>query len=877
MQMANAKEIEQIYAQYLVDPTNVESSWRYFFEGMEFSQSDVRPQGGDFRIFQLVEAYRKFGHLKARVNPIAQSSPEPHELSLQALGFKEEDLKKPFSTFGLLPEKEAPLVNIITALEDIYCGTVSVEYMGCHYPEMERWIQKRIEKTRFRPNLTIDQKKLLLEQLNRAELMETFIHTKYVGQKRFSLEGAETLIPVLADVIDASGVDEVIMGMAHRGRLNVLANILQKSYTAIFSEFEDILDPNWAGGDGDVKYHKGYSSDIVTASGRPVHISLTSNPSHLESVNTVALGKTFAKKQMYKERSLLPILIHGDSSIAGQGIVYESLQLMGLPGYGVGGAIHVIVNNQVGFTTLPAEYRSTKHSTDIALAFSCPVFHVNAEDPEACAYVSRLAAEIRREFHCDVFIEVNGYRKYGHNESDEPAFTQPIEYQNIRKKRSIRELYREKLLNSGELEHAFAKSAEKEFQEQLTYELEEFKVKPMHIPDLAFEGAWKEYRHPNPQELFEPVSTAVEEKTLRSIVQKVSVVPEGFALHKKVAKLVEEREKKMDGELDWASGEQLAFGSLLLEGKSVRLSGQDSQRGTFTQRHAAWIDQNTGKKYFPLAQLGGFTAYNSPLSEFGVLGFEFGYSLANPNSLTLWEAQFGDFANGAQVIIDQYICCSASKWSRYSGLVLLLPHGYEGQGSEHSSARLERFLQLSARGNWQIVYPSTPAQYFHLLRRQMNRQIRIPLVVMTPKQLLRHPKCVSPLEHFTKGTFEEVLEDPLPLTNCKRLLLCSGKVYYDLIEHRKEGVAIVRIEQLYPLHIQKMERALKKYSKVKEIFWVQEEPQNMGSWSYIAPLLNQLTSVPVEYVGRAASCAPATGSPKRHKAELQQIMEMAFG
>ncbi|MCH9703757.1 MAG: 2-oxoglutarate dehydrogenase E1 component, partial [Chlamydiae bacterium] len=636
---------------------------------------------------------------------------------------------------------------------------------------------------------------------------------------------------------------------------------------AIFSEFEDFLDPDWVGGDGDVKYHKGFSTKIKSREGRTIHLSLTSNPSHLESVNPVAMGKAYAKLLQYPDRQTVPILIHGDSSIAGQGVVYEAMQLSQVPGYATGGTLHVVINNQIGFTTLPDEYRSTPCSTDIAHAFSAPVFHVNAEDPQACAYVARLATEIRNEFHCDVFIEINGYRKYGHNESDEPAFTQPLHYEMIRAKKSIREIYRDQLLAEGSVEKSFVEMAEKQFHEQLAFELEEFKVKPMRIPDEAFGGVWEGFVAPTDSQVLESVPTAVDESLLRQIAKRVERVPEGFNIHRKLEKLVKQRAERLDGEIDWGTAEQLAFGSILEQGHSIRISGQDSQRGTFSHRHAAWVDQKSGEKYFPLQQLGDFTVYNSPLSEFGVMGFEFGYSLATPNALICWEAQFGDFANGAQVIIDQYLSCSASKWSRYSGLVLLLPHGYEGQGSEHSSARLERYLQLSAQSNWRVCYPTTPAQYFHLLRRQVATNYRVPLVVMTPKELLRHPQCISQLADLTDGGFEEILVPDVK--KARKLIFCSGHVAFDLLGH--DDIAVVRIEQLYPLHEKKLQKVLKQFEGA-EILWVQEEPQNMGAWSYISPYIPG-----VAYVGRRAASAPATSSPKRHKMELAEIVKRALG
>ncbi|MFN0065775.1 MAG: 2-oxoglutarate dehydrogenase E1 component [Chlamydiales bacterium] len=890
MQLANAREIESLFARYSQDPESVDASWRHFFEGMEFGQFE-KPQSvtsDDVRIYSLVDAYRRCGHLAARINPIATQEPSYKDLEIENFGFSKSELKKKFSTRGLLEEKEASLEKIVAFLREIYCGAVSVEYMGCS-PALEKWIQERIEKSCFTPQLSLQDRHEILHQLNKAELFETFIHTRYVGQKRFSIEGTETLIPILTHLIDQAstmGVEEVVIGMAHRGRLNVLANVLQKSYSAVFSEFEDVLDENWSGGDGDVKYHKGFSSQITTRSNHSVHISVTANPSHLESVDPVALGKCYAKQIMlkdHKKEKAIPILIHGDSSISGQGIVYESMQLSQLPGYSCGGAIHIIIQNQIGFTTVPKEYRSARYSTSIAQAFCCPVFHVNAEDPERCAYVTAMAVAIRAQFHCDVFIELNGYRKFGHNEGDEPSFTQPMEYSIIRSKKSIREIYRDQLLHEGALEHDMVVKMEEEYIKEMNYELKKFKLKPIRIPDDAFSERWKLYHKPSESTLFERVNTVVEEKRLRFIVEKMSVVPPEFPIHPKLQKLVDERAQRIDGDIDWALAEHLAFGSLLLENRSVRLSGQDSQRGTFTQRHAVWVNQKTGQRYFPLSHLseeqGEFFVYNSPLSEFGVMGFEFGYSMTDPDALVLWEAQFGDFANGAQVIIDQYLSCSGSKWTRYSGLVLLLPHGYEGQGSEHSSARLERFLQLSAQANWQVVYPTTPAQYFHLLRRQIVRPLRLPLVVMTPKGLLRNSYCVSQLAELYSGGFQEILDETEAKKKVERLILCCGRLYYDLNAERErigcDKVGIVRIEQLYPLPILQLEKIFQKYQS-REYFWVQEEPRNMGSFGYIAPLIQKIIGQELHYVGRGWNPVPATSSPKLHKKELEQILVTTF-
>lgn len=901
MQLANLDLIEQLHQQFLSDPNSLEPSWRYFFEGMEFGAAYQKFREApaeaiaDLRIFNLINAYRTFGHLQATCNPIAIHREPAHELMLSSLGFDESELEKEFPTCGLLERPGAPLSEIIAVLNEIYCGRNGVEYMGRHAPELERLIQDEIEPNRMRPSFSIEEKRTILQQLNKAELFEIFLHTKYVGQKRFSLEGGETLIPILARVIEKGpeyGMDECVIGMAHRGRLNVLCNILDKSYSMVFSEFEDYVDPNQIETAGDVKYHKGYSSNVATSSGKQVHISLTANPSHLESVNPIVEGKTRAKQVQREDREknkVVPILIHGDASLAGQGVVYETMQLNQIEGYSTGGTIHVVINNQIGFTTLPNEYRSSRYSTDIANAFGFPVFHINAEDPEGCVYATELALRIRQEFHIDVLIELNCYRKYGHNESDEPMFTQPIEYQLIRKKKSIRETYRDELIQQGVLEKQMALELEEKFKKALHFELEELKISKTPSPREAFGGVWQNYRKATKSELFAPVSTAVDAALLREVGARFTSIPEGFEIHKKLKKLVETRGEMAKGEapIDWAMGEHFAFATLLWEGTHVRLSGQDSQRGTFTQRHAVWTDQNTGERYFPLSSLkenqGLFTVYNSSLSEFGVLGFEFGYSLAYPSALVLWEAQFGDFANGGQVVFDQYLASSEQKWFRFSGLVILLPHGYEGQGAEHSSARIERFLQLAAESNMQVVYPTTPAQYFHLLRRQVKRNIRIPLIVFTPKGLLRHPACISTLEDLSSNTFQEIFDDPDEPLNAERLILCSGRIYYDLMEERKkrgkdEEVALVRIEQLYPLQAKGLEHIIEKYKNVEEYYWVQEEPRNMGAFGYMYPILQKLLpkSALLQYVGRNRSAVTATGSHTKHMKEHEQLMKMAF-
>lgn len=888
--LGNVELIEALYAAYQKDPQSIDPSWRSFFEGMAFNAyAQQGISSGDVRVYCLIHAYRVYGHLAASINPLDEEKPPlPNELKIETYGLKAEEAEKPFPTFGLLQEKEATLKAILDALQQTYCGTVGIEYMDYHSRELEEWIQKEIEITRFRPSFTLEQKKELFTLLNHTELFEVFLHTKFVGQKRFSLEGGETLIPMLHAIIEEgakTGVEECIMGMAHRGRLNVLANILNKSRSQIFGEFEDYYDPALEEGVGDVKYHRGFSADVPTSNGGKVHVALTPNPSHLESVNPVVEGKVRAKQDFLHDdnrKKVIPLIIHGDAALAGQGIIYECMQLYRLPGYTTGGTIHLVINNQIGFTTLPKEGRSTRYCTDIAKSFSAPVFHLNAEDPEACIYATTLALKIRQLFACDVYLDLYCYRKYGHNEGDEPAFTQPIEYQRIRAKPTIREIYRDHLIQAGHIEAQAVATLEEEYKKDLHAELEETKIKKEQAKEEAFSGAWEKYHKGTEQELLEQFHTAVDEKTLKQVTQTFCAIPPSLTLHSKVEKLLNDRKKMLEGNIDWAMAEHLAFATLLIEGVPIRLAGQDCPRGTFSQRHALLVDQKNGSTYFPLAHLspnqGRFEVYGSPLSEFAALGFEFGYSMSYPSALVLWEAQFGDFANGAQVIIDQYLATSEQKWLRFSGLVLLLPHGYEGQGPEHSSGRIERFLQLSANANIQVVNPTTPAQYFHLLRRQVLRNIRKPLVVFTPKGLLRHPLCISHLSDFTQGSFQEVIDDSLKTAT--RILLCSGRIFYDLIAERQKrqntSCAIIRIEQLYPLHTEKLKKILSTYPNCKEICYVQEEPVNMGAWSHLFPQLQTLTPLPLRYIGRPSSASPASGSHAAHVLQLTQLLQESF-
>jgi len=845
-QFSNVGVLEELYAKYVQDPASVESSWRLFFEGMEFSREETSNRG--LRAQELIEAYRRFGHLLARVNPIARQEARAPELELKSLGFKESELGELFPTHGLLAAPEAPLRELIDALKAIYCGNIGFECIDLGNQALESWIQKRLEP-RLETTASSDEQKLILEYLNRSELFEAFLHTKYVGQKRFSIEGCETLIPMLAALIDSGTADEYILGMAHRGRLNVLANLLNKPFEVIFQEFEDKFLPLQFEGSGDVKYHKGFTAKSTSYSGKEVELHLAPNSSCLESVDPVVLGLTYAKQ---KKHTACAVLIHGDASIAGQGVVYESLQLMRLPGYTTNGTIHIVVNNQVGFTTPPEQGRSTRYCTDIAKTFGCPVFHVNAEDPESCLFAIKLAVQIRSEFKTDVFIDLNGYRKYGHNEGDEPVYTQPLDYAIIRAKKSIRELYAEKLGQVGELS----------FKETLLKHFERAKGDIQALPEQRYGSEWK------PLGTDTVVETAVSEDKLRQAVENYCRVPPTFHLNTKLQKWLEERKNSLNGKIDWSTAECLAFGSLLAEKVPIRLAGQDSQRGTFTQRHAVWIDQENGAAHNPFGSL--CEVYNSPLSEFACLAFEFGYSWAMLDGLNVWEAQYGDFTIGAETVIDHYLTTAERKWARHSNLVLLLPHGYEGQGPEHSSARIERFLQLAAHDNIQVANPTTPAQYFHLLRRQALRPMKKPLVIFTPKSLLRAPACVSALSSFTTGSFQEVLDDT---TSARRTLLCSGKVYYDLMAKKPADMAVVRIEQLYPLRLDK----LRQYVRCPEIFWVQEEPENMGAWEFLQPHLQEIFGGRVKCVARERSEVTATGSHKQHVRELDKLMNEVFG
>ncbi len=843
------------------------------------------------KVYALINAYRVRGHLFARVNPLGDDESAPNELQLENFGLSRSDLELTFPTLNIggMPDK-ATLREIIAHLEDTYCRSIGVEFTQIEAPEQRLWLRQRMESTRNRPALDPTLAKRVLAKLTDAEAFEQFLAKNFGFQKRFSAEGAESLIAMLDVLIEesgAKGIDEIVFGMAHRGRLNVLVNTLGKKVRELFAAFDDKHPDRFIGG-GDVKYHLGYSSDVVTESGSKVHLTLCFNPSHLEFVNPVVEGRVRAKQDRVRRTSVMPLLIHGDAAFIGQGIVPETLNLAGLEGYTTAGTLHVVVNNQIGFTTLPKDSRSTRYCTDITRMMRVPVFHVNGEDPEAVIWVAKLAIEYRQRFAQDVVIDMYCYRKYGHNENDEPRFTQPIMYAVIDKKPSIREMYVRRLVDAGIVTPAQADDIAKERQAALTAELDEARSGDWHKPPNAMGGLWAKYAG-GPDAAVPDVDTSVPQARLVELVEKMAQLPEGFQGNSKALKVFHDRrENVIQGKpFDWGTAEHLAFATLLTEGVPVRITGQDSQRGTFTHRHATLFDAKTGKPYRPLANLtetqARFDVYDSPLSEAGVLGFEYGYSLDRPDGLVIWEGQFGDFANGAQVIIDQFISSAEDKWLRLSGLVLLLPHGYEGQGPEHSSARIERFLQLAAEDNMQIVNLTTPAQIFHCLRRQVLRPWRKPLVVMTPKSLLRHKEAVSTTNDLANGRFHRVIGDvSVDAANVTRVLLCSGKVYYDLLDARRKqnrnDVAIVRLEQLYPLD-GALGAALAPYKDGTKLVWVQDEPRNMGAWYFLNARIREFIGdrLPLSVACRAESASPATGSNASHQLEQRMLLEAAFG
>ncbi|UEG54371.1 2-oxoglutarate dehydrogenase E1 component [Mucilaginibacter daejeonensis] len=902
----NAAYIDSLYEAYKQDPDSVEFGWQKFFEGFDLGQEKgagaaAGAEGGaapehvlkEINVLNMINGYRTRGHLFTKTNPVRERRKYYPGKELETFGLTEADMDTVFNAgveVGLGPAK---LRDIRQLLEDTYCQAIGAEYKYMRNPIKTKWFEERMESKRNKPSFNKEEKTRMLKKINQAVGFENFLGTKFLGQKRFSLEGAESLIPALDSVIEKGsklGIEEFTIGMAHRGRLNVLANIMGKTYKEIFAEFEGKNYDMESSFGGDVKYHLGFSTDIETSNGKKVHLSLCPNPSHLETVGPVVEGITRAKidgKYEGDHDRIAPILIHGDASVAGQGIIYEVLQMEKLDGYKTGGTVHLVINNQIGFTTNFKDARSSTYCTDIAKTVLSPVFHVNGDDVEALAYVINLAMEYRQEFNEDVFIDILCYRRYGHNESDEPKFTQPTLYKAIEAHPNPREIYYKKLLAEGSIDEASAKAIEKEFKELLQKQLDETKAEArVQASNVMFAGSWQGLHLPTKEEVYATADTAVSESELLEIGQKITELPAGKTFFKKIEKLFEDRRKMVNETktFDWAMGELLAYGTLLKEDHPVRLSGEDVKRGTFSHRHAVVTLPDTDEEYTPLQNIGAdakFSIYNSLLSEYGVLGFDYGYALANPNALTIWEAQFGDFVNGAQIIVDQYLVSAETKWQRGNGLVMLLPHGYEGQGPEHSSARIERFMEGCADNNIQVANCTTPANFFHILRRQLHRHFRKPLVIFSPKSLLRHPACVSKIEEFTQGGFQEVIDDKFTTDTkkVKRVLFCSGKIYYELLEKqqadKRSDVAIVRVEQLYPTPVLEMQAIKTKYSNAKEFVWVQEEPENMGAWPYMLRKFRK-SELQLDVISRKEASSPATGYAKQHASQQLYIISKAF-
>ena len=897
IQRANLEYVENLYQMYQSNPTELDESWQAFFAGVDFNQDLAGGMSAkELDVFHLIQSYRDYGHFEADIDPLSMAS-SGNELSLAQFNLEESDLEKTFSVGALVGMKDSNLREIVNHLKRCYCGTLSVQVSGA-VKGVREWFYKDIEHSQFK--LSKEQKKTVFEQLCRTESLEKFLHTRFVGAKRFSIEGGDSLIPQLEYLVEKGselGVEEVVIGMAHRGRLNVLVNFMDKAVEETLSAFDGNTsnDDNF---DGDVKYHLGHSADKKTQFGN-CHVSLAFNPSHLEAVNPVVCGMVRAKQRQHQDtadrKKVVPVQIHGDAAFAGQGVVTETLQLAGLKGYTVGGSIHIIIDNQVGFTADPEATRSSPYSSDIAKGQQIPVIHVNGDDPEACVKAMDIAIRFRQEFGSDVLINLTCYRRFGHNEGDEPSFTQPVMYKTIKGHQTPKDLYAKKIIQENIINEDFKKSFYQEKLDNLQAVLDKVRAKPPQAEVQSFGGFWEGLRRSQDKDFKKTFDTTTSSKILKTVGDKLTTVPEGFTIHPKLKKLLVHRKEMVEGKrpLDWGMAELLAYGSLIAEGNSVRLSGQDCIRGTFTHRHSCFFDVNTGERYNPLGELREekeFCVYNSPLSEMAVLGFEYGNSSSDPTYMTIWEAQFGDFANGAQIIIDQFLASGEQKWMRMSGLVMLLPHGYEGQGPEHSSARLERFLQLCAQKNLQVCNLTTPDQLFHVLRRQMKRPFRVPLVIMSPKSLLRHPKVVCDLKSLTSGKFQEVLSDTeVNLAKVERLAFVSGKLYYELLAYReglpakeKSKVGLIRLEQLYPYPKHKISDILGEAKTLKSVVWAQEEPQNMGAWSYIFhPLRETLNNagfskVDFNYVGRTFRASPATGSMKVHKKEQQEIVDKVF-
>ena len=909
---AHTEFFAQLYDQYTQNPDSVEPSWRSFFQGFDFGMTAYNEENlvaytanvasgetegvhvseklqKEFNVLKLIDGYRSRGHLFTKTNPVRERRSSTPTLDIENFGLSKADLDTVFDAAKVIKIQPCSLQKIILHLETIYCQHIGVEYMYIRIPEVIEWIQNKLGKNDNQPNFSSDEKKAILNKLNQAVSFENFLHTKYVGQKRFSLEGGESIIPALDALIEKAaekGVEQFVMGMAHRGRLNVLANIFGKSTQDIFSEF-DGKDYDQEYFDGDVKYHLGLTADKVTSSGKKININLAPNPSHLETVGAVIEGITRAKQDKYFPNDfskVLPIAVHGDAAIAGQGILYEIIQMAQLEGYKTGGTIHIVINNQVGFTTNYLDARSSKYCTDVAKVTLSPVLHVNADDAEAVVHAMSFALDFRMQFGHDVFIDLLGYRKYGHNEGDEPRFTQPVLYKIIAKHQNPRDIYASKLLEEGVIDANFVKDLESAYKQDLDDNLQASRKKELTIITPFMKNEWKGFTQVTDIQMLQKTDTSFPKDKLTTIANAICNLPSDKKFISKIEKLINDRKTMFfeTNKLDWAMAEHLAYGSLLLEGYDVRISGQDVERGTFSHRHAVVKVEDSEEEVTLINNLEGkkgkFNIFNSLLSEYGVLGFDYGYALANPNTLTIWEAQFGDFSNGAQIMIDQYISCGEDKWNNQNGIVLLLPHGYEGQGAEHSSARMERYLQLCARHNMYVADCTTPANFYHLLRRQMKTTYRKPLIVFTPKSLLRDPRVVSSIDELANGSFQETIDDTtVNKIDVKTLVFCTGKFYYDITAERelngRKDVAVVRIEQLFPLPVEQLKAIIANYPNADDYVWAQEEPKNMGAYSY---MLMNFDLVKWRLASLKAYAAAAAGSYTRAKRRQADALRMVF-
>lgn len=891
----SAEYIEDQYQQYLNDAESVEAGWRSFFEGFEFARKNYNVDAEiseniekEFKVVKLIEGYRTRGHLFTKTNPVRERRKYSPTLDIENFGLSQADMETVFAAGELVSIGPAKLKDIVQNLQDAYCQSIGTEFMYIREPERLEWFFDRFKKDNNVPNLSKEEKIKVFNHLSDAVLFENFLHLRFPGQKRFSLEGAESLIPAMAEIVNEDlnlEVEEVVVGMAHRGRLNVLANIFKKDVSQILSEFEakDFEEESF---DGDVKYHLGHSTEYKLKNGKKIRFTMSPNPSHLEAVDAVVQGMARAKidqKFDGNAKKVLPILIHGDAAVAAQGVVYEVVQMAGLEAYQTGGTIHIVINNQVGFTTNYLDGRSSTYCTDVGKVTLSPVFHVNGDDPEAMVHVMRIALEYRERFQKDVFIDLLTYRKYGHNEGDEPKFTQPLLYKAIAKHKNPRTIYLDRLIGESMMTADDAKKTEDSFKKSMDkYLTAAKKIKVAKVGYYA-DNEWKGAKFSKPSDFDSSPSTGVSKRKLNALAKKVTHIPEDKKFFRKLVKIFNDRQQMVkDDKLDWGMAELLAYASLVDEKHRVRMSGQDCERGTFSHRHAVIKEEDSAMEYSPLQHIsktqGPFEVYNSLLSEYAVMGFEYGYALVSPDALTIWEAQFGDFVNGAQIILDQYLSSAEDKWHIMNGLVLLLPHGYEGMGSEHSSARMERFLTLAAEDNIQVVNCTTPAQFFHVLRRQLARKFRKPLVVFTPKSLLRHPRCVSSMDELATGKFQEVIDDSTAtIKDVTKVVFCQGKIYYELLAEKEEKkakhVAIVRLEQLYPLPQKQIDKIVKRYKNAKERFWVQEEPENMGAWTY---LLRKMNPLDWKLISRPESASPASGSPARAAKRQERIINSVF-